>query len=279
MFMVTTASISPRIEEQRYLALLRAANAIATSNDCSTASEMLVSQLREVTSFDYLHVVAFDKETDAACWSLLEVNGKRLDTSGESSFSLEDSPLRWVHGSGERLVTLDWSAAERFQKYGTFLSDLGIVSSCTLPLSRGARRLGVLSVGRCYPNAYDEEELRFLDLVADQIGLAIDAAVNFLISQRVQDQLKLILDLTNQVVSNLELHDLLQAASVSVRQVMGCDAAAVMLANAEGTHLCVHALDFPDSRGVFTEGALVPIEGTMPGEAFKNGKTDGGESA
>jgi hypothetical protein len=41
----------------------------------------------------------------------------------------------------------------------------------------------------------------------------LDAAVNFLISQRVQDQLKLILDPNNQVVSNLEFHDLLHAAS------------------------------------------------------------------
>ena len=51
-----------------------------------------------------------------------------------------------------------------------------------LPLRRGSRRLGVLSLGRSYPNAYDEEEVHFLCLAADQIGLAIDAAVNFFIS-------------------------------------------------------------------------------------------------
>jgi len=33
----------------------------------------------------------------------------------------------------------------------------------------------------------------------------------------------------------------------------------------------VHALDYPDSKGVFIEGALVPIEGTMPGSAFQTG--------
>jgi formate hydrogenlyase transcriptional activator len=53
---------------------------------------------------------------------------------------------------------------------------------------------------------------------------------------------------------------------------MHCDAAAIMLVNPEGTHLLVHALDFPESRGVFTEGGLVPIEGTMPGNSFKSGK-------
>jgi formate hydrogenlyase transcriptional activator len=270
MFMVTAASISPRVEEERYLALLRAANAVATRSDCSTASETLVKQLPEVTPFDYLHLVAFDKETNAPCWSLLEANGKRIDVSGEEACSLEDSPIRWVHESGEPLVTADWSAGSQFHKYGLFLAELGIASTCTLPLTRGHRRLGVLSLGRFYPNAYDEEEVRFLGLVADQIGLALDAAVNFYVSQRVQEQLKLILDLNNQVVSNLELHDLLRAASGSVRRVMHCDAAAVMLVDTGGTHLRVHALDYPESRGIFTEGALVPIEGTKPGDSFKS---------
>jgi len=54
--------------------------------------------------------------------------------------------------------------------------------------------------------------------------------------------------------------------------VMRCEAAAVMLADAEGKNLRIHALDFPESRGVFTEGTLVPIEGTLPGDAFRTGK-------
>jgi formate hydrogenlyase transcriptional activator len=270
--MVTTASIVPRVEEERYLALLHAANAIATCSDCDSASEALVKKLRDVTPFDYLHLVAFDRDTGAPCWSLLEANGKKIDISSSDTLSLEDSPSQWVQESGLPLVTVDWSQETRFQKYGLFLAQLGIASTCTLPLTRGKRRLGVLSLGRFYPNAYDDDEVRFLGLAADQIGLAIDAAVNFYLSRRAQEQLKLTLELTNQVVSNLEFDDLLHAASGSVRRVMQCDAAAIMLADAEGTHLRVHALDYPESRGIFTEGSLVPIEGTMPGDSFKSGK-------
>ncbi|MGA9511064.1 MAG: sigma 54-interacting transcriptional regulator, partial [Candidatus Sulfotelmatobacter sp.] len=267
-----TASIFPRVEEERYVALLQAANAIATCSDCDATSEALVSKLREVTHFDFLHLVAFDKDTNQVCFSLLDANGRRLEPPADDVLPLADSPIQHAHDSGEAVVTLDWSLEPRFQSYGSFLSQYGIGATCSLPLKRGSRRLGVLSLGRCYPNAYDEDEIRFLSLAADQIGLAIDAAVNFFISQRVQDQLKLILDLNNQVVSNLEFHDLLQAASGSVRRVMRCDAAAIMLADAEGKDLRVHALDYPESRGIFVEGALVPIEGTMPGDSFKSGK-------
>ena len=270
--MVTPASAYPIVEEQRYVALLRAANAIATSADCDGASTALVEKLREVTAYDFIHVATFEKEANRTCWSLLEANGKRVKSASLDDLSSEHSPIPWVYETGSPLITDDWGEEARFRAYGLFLAKHGIASTCTLPLVRGSRRLGVLSLGRSYPHAYDEEEVRFLSLASNQIGLAIDAAVNLYVSQRVQDRLKLILDLSNQVVSNLEFHDLLVAASTSVRRVMHCDAAAIMLADPGGTQLRVHALDFPESRGIFTEGGTVPIEGSMPGDSFKSGK-------
>jgi formate hydrogenlyase transcriptional activator len=132
--------------------------------------------------------------------------------------------------------------------------------------------LGTISVGSKHPYSYPEEEVDFLRLVADQIALAIDAAVNLYSSTQAQDRLKLILELTNQVVSNLEFDDLLQSISSIVRKVMHCDAAAIMLPDADGKSLRVHALDFPDSRGFFTGNNAVPMQGTMPGETFQTGK-------
>src|SRR6266536_2488608 len=270
--MATRASLSPRVEPERYVALLRAANAIATCSDCSTACDRLITEMRGVTPFDYLQVVAFDNNTGAPDWYLLEANRSRLALSGQDVPSMEETPMAWVHESGRLLVTDDWNEETQFPKHAPFLAELGVASTCTLPLKRGERRLGILTVGRSYPHAYDEEEVGFLGQVAEQIGLAIDAAVNFHVSQRVQDRLKLILDLTNQVVSNLEFQELLRATSGSVRRVMQADAAAIMLPDGDGKHLRVHALDFPESKGIFTEGALVPIEGSMPGHAFQSGK-------
>ena len=128
----------------------------------------------------------------------------------------------------------------------------------------------MVTFGSLVPDTYSEDETRFLTLVANQLALVLDAAVNLHSSELLQDRMQLILGLTNQVVSNLELGELLHAISASVRRVMGCDAAAVMLP--EGKRLRVHALDYPNSKGIFTEGALVPIEGTLPGDAFKKGK-------
>src|SRR4029077_5430381 len=220
---------------------------------------------------DYLQLVAFDSDGKTVEWHLLYSNGRRHDVPREDVV-LDDTPIAWVHESQKALVTADWRGEARFQKHGQFLTELGIASTCVLPLARGERRLGALSIGSAHPHAYPEEEVHFLSLVADQIALAIDAAVNFYLSRQAQDRLKLILDLTNQVVSNLNFQELLRTISASVRQVMRCDAAAIMLPEPDGTHLRVHALDFPDSRGVFTKQVLIPIADSIPGETYQSGK-------
>ncbi|MGA7401839.1 MAG: sigma 54-interacting transcriptional regulator [Candidatus Sulfotelmatobacter sp.] len=256
---------------QRYEALLRATNAIGTCSDCDAAGDMLVKALRDVIAFDYLQLVAFENETRTVAWHLLYSNGTRQRVSSADAL-IQDTPIEWVHETQQLLVTGDWNGETRFPKHGKCLSGLGIAATCVLPLARGDRRLGVLSIGSMRPYAYPDDEVRFLSLVADQIALAIDAAVNFFLSRQAQDRLKLILDLTNQVVSNLNFHDLLRTISASIRQVMQCDAAAIMLPEPDGAHLRVHALDFPDSKGLFIEEVLIPIEGTMPGETFRSGK-------
>src|SRR5690242_5118365 len=187
---------------QRYEALLRAANAIGTCSDCDTAADTLVEALRDVVSFDYLQLVAFESDTGTVAWHLLYRNGGRQELP-LAEVVVQDTPVEWVHKSQQPLVTRDWRRETRFEKHREFLTGIGVASTCALPLARGQRRLGVLIFGSSLPQAYSEDEVRFLSLAADQIALAIDAAVNFYLSRQAQDRLKLILDLTNQVVSNL----------------------------------------------------------------------------
>jgi formate hydrogenlyase transcriptional activator len=264
------SSYSMLVEEKRYLALIDATNAIAVGEECSDVSDTLISKLRDVTPFDSLQMVTLDSGRSLGRWSLLEANGRRLEPHQESILVDQSSPVQWVRESGMPLITLDWNSETRFPQYGQLMAHLGIASTCTFPLARGPRSLGALSFGRFYPNAYDEDEVRFLSMVSGQLAMALDAAAQFCASKRARDQLKLILDLTNQLVSNLDFHDLLVAASSSVRRVKHCDAAAIMLPDSERRYLCVHALDFPEGRGVFVEGAQLPIEGSHSGESFKS---------
>jgi formate hydrogenlyase transcriptional activator len=90
--------------------------------------------------------------------------------------------------------------------------------------------------------------------------------------QRESDRLKLLLDMTNALVSNLECRDLLRTVSASIRQVMHCDVVGVWLPDVEHGHLRQLAMDFPESRGFVTEDSRQPVEGSVIGTVFKTGK-------
>jgi len=268
--MNASAAIEVEVPVERYAALLRAANAIANCSDCDTAADVLVKELRKIVVFDYLQLVVFENGTKEVSWRLLYVNGERKNASLADDV-WQGTSIEWVEESQKALITADWEEETRFPKHHRFLDEFGVRSTYTLPLARKRRRLGVLEFGSTVSHAYAEEECRFLDLVADQLALAIDAAVSSYLSQQAEERLRLILDLTNQVVSNLNFQELLRAISASVRRVMRCDAAAIMLPDPDGKQLRVHALDFPDSRGFFKESATIPIDESMPGEILKTG--------
>src|SRR5215470_484312 len=125
---------------QRYEALIRAANAIANCRDCDTTADVLVKELREVIAFDYLQLVAFENEAKTVGWRLLYANGKRREAPLIGDF-LEGTPIGQIH-EFQNVLVADWSHELRFSNHARFLNEIGVASTCTLPLARAGRRLG-----------------------------------------------------------------------------------------------------------------------------------------
>jgi formate hydrogenlyase transcriptional activator len=193
---------------------------------------------------------------------------------------------RWVYRHQEPLVIHSMELETRFPQMTEQLRKYGVRSACALPLTTVHRRVGILALGSEHPDAYSDDEVSFLSLVANQVAVAIDDAVHLEASklaraelerkqdelQRERDRLRLLLDVNNNIVMNLELRDVLRAISASVRRVMQCDVVGVDLPDPEGNHLRVFALDFPESKGFLREELLIPMEGTPPGKAFQTKK-------
>src|SRR5712675_218360 len=89
--------------------------------------------------------------------------------------------------------------------------------------------------------------------------------------ERERNRLKLLLDMTNTLVSNMEPRDLLQAISASIRRDMNCDVVGVFVPDSDQRQLRLRAFDFPGSSGCSKEDSLYPVEGSMLGLVFKTG--------
>jgi formate hydrogenlyase transcriptional activator len=274
---------------RRYEDLLRAITAIAGYRDIQTFRERFASELQRFITFDYVLVHIINSETHAVEWRMFDAPGRndefyapgRKDEIDLPDFGPDDSPTGTVYASQKPMVIQDWTHETRFTGLRDFLKQYDIRSSCLLPLTTVHRRIGVFATGTSQANAYSPEDVEFLSMVADHLALALDSALNLEASHAAQlelarkkERLELVLDLTNRVVSNLELRDLLREVAANVRRVMKCDVAGVALPDHEAGEFRFYALDFPDSKGFLTEDTRIPIEGSPLGSAFRNGQVE-----
>jgi len=75
------------------------------------------------------------------------------------------------------------------------------------------------------------------------------------------DRLRLLLNVTNQITSNLELREVLRAVSSNIREVMHCDAVFVSLVGSASGTPRLYVLDFPHSKGFIKEEMVYTISG------------------
>jgi formate hydrogenlyase transcriptional activator len=256
----------------RYEMLIRVSQAVSAYREPRKLFEVLVDELRRVIEFDGIGIAQYDETKDAIAWHVSIQCGEPNPVLNDKCVQKETMTC-WVFQNQRPLVIPFVNQETRFPDTIEFLKKHNMQSVCMLPLTTAHRRIGSMFIASERPNAYSEDEVRFLVLVADQMALAIDDALNFEASRTAQEQLKLLLDLTNSVISTLDLRELLRSVSRNLRSVMSCDLAGVGVPDAQNNkHLRLYALDIPESKGFVREEVLIPIEGTPPGTAFNSGE-------
>jgi formate hydrogenlyase transcriptional activator len=240
---------------KRYEALLRVFRSLASRTPDEMA-HALADELRLVLDFDFLDAIVYREGTNVVEWSVGTCPVSRCNVP------VEETAAWWIYQNQQSLSIGDWSRDARFPAVRDALKS---VSSDTpsflgVPLTSRHRNLGVLAIASAQPHAYSQEEISFLSSVADGLAMAIDASLNFEASRQTQSELerqnarlKLLLDLTNQVTSNLDLRELLRSTAASIRQLMDCDYVPIGLRDANSGKFQIYAQDFPSGKGFFKE--------------------------
>jgi formate hydrogenlyase transcriptional activator len=260
--------LSDQSVEARYQSLIRLADSIRAQHDTKALFRVLVSELSQVIPFD--GIAQFDESSKKVNWHLCKI-GQQLSPH-PSDTRIQETLAWWVSESQQSAVIADVWRETRFSYTVEQLRNFGMQSACGLPLSTAHRRLGSLVIASRRLDAYSEEEVRFLSLVADQIALAMDDAINFQASRRAEERLELLLDLTTRVVSTLDLRDLLRVIAANLRHVMQSDGVSIVLPDAEDGRLRIYALDFPGSNDVIREGLEPSSADSKVAQVFRTGE-------
>ena len=274
MLFATVAETDPSTAA-RYESLIRISNSIRAHNEPEDLFGILVHELGKVIPFDA--IAQFDESSNKVNWHL-GPTCRRKHCSAEAELESGETLPRVVYRSQETVVLGTLDGEKRFPEFSRQMRENGLQSLCAFPLTTAHRRLGSLLIGSTQPSAYSPEEVRFCSLVADQIALATDDAVNFQASQKAQGRLELLLDLTNRVVSNLDMRDVLREISSQVRRVMRCDGVGIDLPSPEDGKLRIYALDYDKPGSRISEGYEPPADDTSV-RAFRTGESliDSGE--
>lgn len=258
----------------QYQTLLEISEAITLHRDLDALFKDLAPRLHRVVQFDFANLILREPARQVMKSHVLETpDPSYVCPDGDCPM---ETPGGWVWETQKPWVVSHLATDSRFPELSNWLCDRGVHSLCVVPVTTALRKLGALAFGSRVEGAYSEADVIFLHQVARQVAVAVDNALNFAEAQSVQQQLKnerdrlsLLLDVNNAVVSVLDLHQLLNAVSASLRRLVPHEYASLSLYDAETQRLEIHALDFPVSKGLLQEGLSIPVEGSPTGRAIQ----------
>jgi len=256
---------------------LEISEAIASHRELDQLFRDLAPRLHRVVEFDFANLILYEPTRKSMRSHVLE--------TPETAYACPpgECPMEtvggWVRDTQNPWIVSNVMHDKQFPNVAEWLRDHGVFSVCVVPVTTALRKLGALAFGSRMAAAYSEIDVIFLQQVARQVAVAVDNALNFEQAQSGQQQLQnerdrlgLLLEITNTIVSSLDLHELLNAVSASLKRLVPHEYASLSLYDPETQRLQIHALDFPVSKGLLKEGLWVPVEGSPTGRAIMSGK-------
>ncbi|HXO93451.1 MAG TPA: sigma 54-interacting transcriptional regulator, partial [Candidatus Acidoferrum sp.] len=218
----------------------------------------LADEIGKFLNFDHLYLTVLkenSKEIEYLLWGKSPIPWPDLP--------MEELPTWAAINSRDPQHTPDWETEERFPRFKEYAKKIKLGSSIRVPLITPHRRLGVFGIIRDLVNPFTDEEIDLLRLIGRVVAFALDDGLNLRRSQQQNERLKLLLNLTSRITSNLKFRELLREIAANIREVIHADAAGIAFYDAASAKSRIYVVDFPNARGFVKEEILV-----TPGDAF-----------
>jgi len=165
--------------------------------------------------FDYVGVLTVDEETSEFAMRA---------QSGPLAQSLVDvyrQPLTQgligrAYQTGQQVLARDVQQEPDYVEVAP-----GLRSELIIPLRSGARVIGVMSFGSRYLNAFREEDIAALQILADQVAVAVENARLYDETQRERQRLSAVLASTNDAVILIDAADRVQLFNRAAERLFG----------------------------------------------------------
>lgn len=207
----TVPVIAHETSSHRFEAVLRISESLCAICEPEELARSLADEIGSFLHFDalYLAVVKENfREIEYLVW------GKGSLPSPD--LPIEEWPMWHAMASGDPQHTADWDTEERFPQFKEWAQKMRLGSGVRVPLTTPHRRLGVFGISRDTVDPFSDEEISFLRLIGRVIAFALDDGLNLRRAQSAHaclqsqnERLRLLLNLTSRITSNLQLRETL----------------------------------------------------------------------
>jgi formate hydrogenlyase transcriptional activator len=260
---------------ERYRALLRVAEAIASHSDLTAFVEDLARLLPSVVPVNFVGLSLYDPQRQIMRLHVLQANVP-ADIVGGHENPPTETPSGFVWSSQQPLLLSNLVEESRWPRVIGLMREDGVQSCCFVPLTSAARRLGALNFSSQEKDAYGPEDVELMQQIGRQVAVAVENVLNREAAEvsrrdveRQRDRFGLLLRMTNTMAATLDLHEVFRAVSLCLREMVPQEYASLILYDEKTDSVRLYALDFPDNHGELAEDAVSNVAGSLAGLALK----------
>jgi formate hydrogenlyase transcriptional activator len=260
--------------DSRYRTLLEVSGAIASQPNLKTVLQSLRRLLSSVVAFDSVslsllsdngnsvRVIAFDRGSEAY---QVEIGTEVPHVGSAVGRALDEQKPIYIADLQAELSKIPQLASQ---------ARLSTPHSAYIfPISISGKKLGALTFGIPQGEKFSPDDVELMTSVSSHVGVALEGAIATDAAEtyqrqlaRERDRLRLLLEINNQVVTQLDVNELFRSASASIRKYFANDFTGFWLIDKQSNQLECAILDFPGGKGFLAD---VPARAVTDQEAEK----------
>jgi formate hydrogenlyase transcriptional activator len=227
-----------------YEAVVALSRSLAGRTDLRSLLAGVADSLRRIVGFDHIGLILHEPHANAMQGYILSEPGNPVIT--DLRLPVDQDPAGWVWLHQQPLVTSTLDAENRWPEFARRARAFEISTLTLVPLTAGDNRLGAFGFSSVASYKPSPAELTFLERVANEFAVAVDAYLAKQKAVQERDRLRTLFDITNALVSKLSPDELFPAISDQLSKVVAHDHAVLTLRNQETGTLDVYALHATD---------------------------------
>src|ERR1700722_14997608 len=265
---------SKNAADGRYRTLLEVSGAIASQPNLKAVLQSLRRLLSSVVAFDSVslcllsdngssvRLVAFDRSSEA---HQVEVGTEVPHVGSAVGRAIDEQNPIYIPDLEAELSRIPQLASQA--------KLLSPHSAYVFPVSISGKKLGALTFATAQSEQFGPDDVELMTSVSSHVAVALESALATdaaAVYQRQlaqeRDRLRLLLEINNQVVTQLDTNELFRSASASIRKYFGNYFTGFWLIDKKSNQLECAVLDFPGGKGLLAD---IPARAVTDREAEK----------